>query len=150
MALTHNVEILMVKPSVLVCQDISDLLQRVDPNALLVMNALKTKLATTKNVWTLVQAHAESMPSVKLLIITRSAVVRQDTLVIPSSDVKLKLFNKPHQQILVSHHLVDQMLYVGLLVIKLHALAYQRWLEILHTANLSASVTQSVLVTWLA
>lgn len=107
-----NVVKSIVKRFVLVFLGTLELPLLVDRNVLLVQNALKMKHATTKNVLIHVRELVESMQIVKLETTILFVPAHQDTLVILSSDVKLKLFNILQHQILVNHLLVDQMLNV--------------------------------------
>lgn len=108
----------MVKQFVLVYLDILELLLHVDQNASLALNVLKTRHVTIKNALIHVLEHVESMPIVKLETTTQFVHVLPDILVILSSDVKLKLFNRLHHQTLVNHPPVDQMLNVESMEIK--------------------------------
>lgn len=87
-------------------------LQHVDQNVSQVLNALKTRLAITKSVLTLVLELVVLMQNVKSETIVQSALVHRAIQAILLLDVRWRLFNILHLQILVSHLLVGQMLNV--------------------------------------
>lgn len=62
-----------------------------DPNVFLILNALKTKLASKKNVPILVQTLADQTLSVMLLLTLLTVIACQDMKVILSSDVRKSL-----------------------------------------------------------
>jgi hypothetical protein len=80
----------MAKQFALVFLDILELLLHVDQNVSQVLNAPKTRLVTIRNALTHVLVHVESMQIVKSETTTQFVHALQDTLVILSSDVKLK------------------------------------------------------------
>jgi hypothetical protein len=114
-----NVAKSMDKQSVHVFLDTLEDLRHVDRNVLPVRSALKTKLATTKNVLTLALEPVVLMQNAKSETTVQSVLVHQAIQAILLLDVKLRLFSIPHLQILVNHLLVGQMLNVESLENKL-------------------------------
>ena len=86
----RNVEILMVPHRVLVYQNLLEPLQIVNPNVLLIANALTTWLVLIKNVKIHARAYADKMRNVKLSVILLIAFVSLDILETHCKDVMLK------------------------------------------------------------
>jgi hypothetical protein len=102
----------MDKQSVRVFLDTLEDLLHVDQNVLQVLSALKTRLATIKNVLILALEPVVLMQNAKSETIAQSVLVHEAIRAILLLDVKSRLSNILHLQILVSRLLVDQMLNV--------------------------------------
>jgi hypothetical protein len=111
----------MAKQFALAFLDILELLPLVGQNVLPALSVLRMRLAIIKNVEIHVLVHVESMQTVKSEATIQFVLALLDTLAILSLDVKLKLFNIIHHQILVNRHLVDQMLSAEQSMIRHHA-----------------------------
>jgi hypothetical protein len=81
-----NVEKLIIKRCVLVCQITLEVLPVVDLNVLLALNAVTTKLVQIKSVLILAQERVVRTPDVELIITVPYVIALTDTLVIPSQD----------------------------------------------------------------
>lgn len=109
----------------------------VGQNVLWILIVHQQNRAQTKNVWTHVQAPAVLMQNVEYIIMFLFVTVEMVTMGIRFYNVLLSKMNRLRQRP-VTHHLVDQILFVEQLVIHHLAVVNKGILVQLHIADLNA------------